>query len=280
MAFRSSNPVMLTLPPFRGVTRRLILIALMVYFGDLVLGLVAHEIEALLADHLFLHPDQALHGLIWEFVSYPFLGNGLIGLLLALLTVWFFGATLEDERGPRWLVEYFLTATIVGGVIASLLAVLFANHVPYLAPPVRTGGLWPFVLALVLAFASFHPNQSLRFNFILTLKAKHLAAIYLLLYLAGTLLGHDSFGTLTVLCNALAGYIYLRLVPRRGLRTAVSERWFAMRNEFYRAKRRRAAKKFTVYMRKQGKEVSLDSEGRYIDPDGKPRDPNDRNWMN
>jgi hypothetical protein len=33
-------------------------------------------------------------------------------------------------------------------------------------------------------------------------------------------------------------------------------------------------------MRKQGKDVSLDSDGRYIDPNGNPRDPNDRNWMN
>jgi hypothetical protein len=141
-------------------------------------------------------------------------------------------------------------------------------------------GLWPFSLALVLAFAGFHPEQPLRFNFILTLKAKYLAAIYLLVYLAMTLLGGDRFATLTALCNALAGYAFLRLAPRHGLRVRVSEQWFALRNAYYRAKRRRAAKKFTVYMKKQGKEVSLDDEGRYIDPDGRPRDLNDRNWMN
>jgi hypothetical protein len=82
------------------------------------------------------------------------------------------------------------------------------------------------------------------------------------------------------LCNALAGYVFLRFAPRRGLRVGVSERWFAMRNSYYRAKRRRAAKKFTVYMKKQGRDVSLDEDGRYVDPDGKPRDLNDRNWMN
>jgi len=33
-------------------------------------------------------------------------------------------------------------------------------------------------------------------------------------------------------------------------------------------------------MRKQGKDVSLDDDGRYVDPDGKPRNPNDKRWMN
>jgi hypothetical protein len=140
--------------------------------------------------------------------------------------------------------------------------------------------MWPFVLALVLAFASFHADQELRFNFILTLKAKYLAAIYLLFYLGSALIGGDRFSALTALCNAMAGYAYLRLAPRKGLRVGLSERWFRLRNAYYRSKRRRAAKKFTVYMRKQGKEVSLDEDGRYIDPNGKPRDLNDRNWMN
>jgi len=33
-------------------------------------------------------------------------------------------------------------------------------------------------------------------------------------------------------------------------------------------------------MRRQGSEVNIDSTGRYIDPDERPRDPNDRKWMN
>ena len=82
------------------------------------------------------------------------------------------------------------------------------------------------------------------------------------------------------LCNAAAGYVFLRLAPRRGLRAGASEWLYGVRNAFYRAKRRRAAKKFTVYMRKQGKDVSLDEDGRYVDPEGKPGDPKDRKWMN
>ena len=46
------------------------------------------------------------------------------------------------------------------------------------------------------------------------------------------------------------------------------------------AKRRRAARKFEVYMRKQNRVVKFDEEGRYIAPDDERRDPHDRKWMN
>jgi membrane associated rhomboid family serine protease len=281
MAFRSNGPITLALPPFRGATRRIILIALGVFFGALVLGLYSADLAGGLLNFFVLHPDKALHPLIWEVVTYPFAGGGLLSLAFALLSFWFFGSALEDERGSRWLSEYFLVVTIGGGVVASLLSLATRNHIPGLGPMESAAkGMWPAVLALILAFAVLHPDQELSFNFLFKIKAKYLAAIYMLFYLASTLGGADRFSALTALCNGLAGYAFLRLAPRRGFRVALSERWFALRNSYYRAKRRRAGKKFTVYMRKQGRDVSLDADGRYVDPDGKARDPNDRRWMN
>ena len=52
---------------------------------------------------------------------------------------------------------------------------------------------------------------------------------------------------------------------------AVSERWYALRNTYYRWKRRRAARKFEVYMRSQGRTVHFDGSGRQIDDDDKKR---------
>ncbi len=265
---------MLALPPFRGMTRRIILIALVSFFGLALLRLALPGFWLTLVDLLLLVPDLAFHREIWRFAAYPFVGGDLLSEAFALLSVWFFGYAVEDERGSRWLGEYFLVATIGGGLLASVvsLSVRWAG--------VATSGLWPFVLAVLVAFAYFQPEAPVRFAFFLTLKAKYLAAIYVLVYLALALRDGDRFGAVVALANALCGYAFLRFAPRRGLRAAVSERWFGMRNAYYRAKRRRAAKKFTVYMRKQGKEVSLDENGRYVDPSGTPRDPNDRRWMN
>jgi len=267
------------LPPFRGATRQLILAALAAFFGLAVLGLVSPPLAGTLIVWTTLIPALALHWRLWQLVTYPFAGEGLLSVAFALLSLWFFATSVEDERGPRWFADYFFATTIFGGLIASLLTVTLGARNGEI-PLVATAGLWPFVLAVMVAFAYFHPEQPVRFNFLFTLKAKYLAAIYVLFYLAVSLKGGDRFGALVALMNAGCGYAFLRLAPRRGLRAGASERWFGLRNAYYRAKRRRAAKKFTVYMKKQGKDVSLDAEGRYIDPNGTPRDLNDRNWMN
>lgn len=280
MAFRSNGPISLVFPPFRGVTRRIILIALCTYLGLALLELFSRELAGTLHFLLLLRADKSLHPLIWGLVTYPFAGAGLLSMAFALLSFWFFGSVLEDERGSLWLTEYFVAVTVGGGVIASLLTQMSNGSIPGLLPQATAQGLWPAVLAVLVAYGVIHAEDQVRFNFLFTLKAKYLAAIYVLFYLASALIGGDRFGGLVALCNALVGYMFLRLAPRRGFRVSVSEKWYAMRNSFYRAKRRRAAKKFKVYMRKHGEDVSLDENGRYVDPSGKPRDPNDKRWMN
>ena len=70
----------------------------------------------------------------------------------------------------------------------------------------------------------------------------------------------------------LFGYIWLKFVPRRGLGYAASERAFGLRNSYYRWKRKRAARKFEVYMRKQtiaattGTKTTSTKYGNFRDP--------------
>ena len=267
---------MLALPAFRGVTRRLVIAGIVAYAVVVVLDVVGQS-ESTGTMLFILTPSLALHRMPWQFLTYGFLAQRLISTALGLLTVWFFGAALEDERGGRWLGEYALVSAIGGGVLAS--ALTFA-HVPGMGRDSSVYGLWPLSLALLLAFARMNPEAEMRLYFVLKVKAKHLVAIFLLFYMASAIFSRDSFGAVTALCVALCGFLYLRLAPRRGLQYAASEGWFGLRNSYYRAKRRRAAKKFTVYMKQQGKDVSLDPSGRYVDPDGNPRDPNDKRWMN
>jgi hypothetical protein len=64
---------------------------------------------------------------------------------------------------------------------------------------------------------------------------------------------------------------------------ATSERYFSWRNEYYRWKRRRAAKKFEVYMSKHDRKVEFDEHGNYIPPDDGPRKGNGGSksgWVN
>jgi membrane associated rhomboid family serine protease len=280
MAFRSNNPISLVFPPFRGITRRIILTTLCVYFGLALLALFSKDLAGTLSTLMVLRADQALHPLVWELATYPFFGQGLLSVAFALLSVWFFGSALEDDRGSLWFSEYFFTSTIVGAITATLIGEIIQKHVPDFGRRSATAGMWPEVLAILVAYGWIHAEEQVQFNFFFTLKAKYLAAIYILFYVGLALVGGDPFAAIVALCNAAAGFGFLMLAPRRGFRMGMAEKGLRLRNSYHRAKRRRAAKKFTVYMRKQGKEVSLDKDGRYIDPDGKTRDLNDRRWMN
>ena len=217
MAFQSNGPVTLSLPPFRGVTRQIILTTLIVFFSLGVLGIAVPGLAATLRSLGVLVPDLAVRGAVWQFLTYPFVGEGLLSVGFALLSVWFFASSLEDERGGRWLMEYFLVTTIGGGLLASLLTVLLGEGNRWI-PFAATAGLWPFVLAVIVAFAYFHPDAPLRFQFIFTVKAKYLAAIYVAVYLALSLRGVDHFGAVVALVSALCGFLFVRFAPRRGVR--------------------------------------------------------------
>ncbi len=278
MAFRSNGPITVSLPPFRGVTRRIILIAVAAFFGLLLLGLFQREGAGLSASLFSLSPATS-YKLIWQLVTYPFVNGAIGSLLFASISVWFFGSALEDELGSRWMGEFFLATTLGGGVLATLCALTLGGLLN-LSPFSIAGGLWPFSLALLTVFAVLHADQELNFNFILRVKAKYIAIIYLLVYLAVALASHQRFDAVLVLANALAGWMFLRFAPRRGLQFGANEAVYGWKNAWIRARRRRAARKFSVYMQKQGRDVRFDDSGRYVDPDGKPRDPNDRRWMN
>jgi hypothetical protein len=56
-----------------------------------------------------------------------------------------------------------------------------------------------------------------------------------------------------------------------------------MKNSYYRWKRRRAARKFEVYMRQHDKEIHFDEHGNYIPPDddaGKGNGGGKSGWVN
>jgi hypothetical protein len=107
-----------------------------------------------------------------------------------------------------------------------------------------------------------------------------MVGIYILIAVAMLLKQADTFNALLQLSGGLCGFLYVKFAPRRGLAFGFSERYFGIRNNYYRWKRRRAARKFEVYMRKQNREVHFDKDGRYVDPDELRKNPNDKRWMN
>jgi membrane associated rhomboid family serine protease len=263
--------------------RRLILVNVAVFFAFLFLGWLAPGIASLLLGHLLLQPIALAHGELWQPVSYSFLNLGLLGILFGMLTLWFCGPMLEGAYGSRWLAELYFTSAIGGGLLAS--AISF-THILRLSPFSAAGGIGAPIFGLLVAIAMRFGDQEFLLWFLIRIRAKYMVAIALLISLAVLLKDADQFGALLELCGALCGALFVRYVPRRGFAFRASEQYFGLRNAYYRAKRRRAARKFEVYMGKQGRKVHFDEEGRYLDPDNlrnDPRarkDPSDKRWMN
>ena len=271
-----TGPTTLALPPFEGATRRLILICLGVFFAQAILSWVLPaNLYAMVFGHLGLVPRDLFHGAVWQLLTFTFVPMDLLSELFTLLFLWFIGSMLEELRGAKWLYELFFTSAIAGGLLASVISL---THVLGLSPGSEGSSPYAAIYGLLIAVYLLMGDREFLFFFVIRMKAKYMVAIYILIDTARLLLHADPFGALLHLSGALCGFLVLKYVPRRGVSYAFTERYFAIRNEFYRAKRRSAAKKFEVYMRGQNRDVHFDKDGKYVDPDDK--DPQDKRWMN
>ena len=261
----------LSFPDFRGLTRKLVLWNLGTFFVLLVLGVASKPAAFTIVSWTALVPPYVLHGRIWQLLTYSFVHQGILNTAFELLSLWFLGSFLESNHGSRWLGEIFFVSVLGAGLAAIAL---------YFALPGGGGvltGCYGGLFGLLIAFGVLYGDmQFMLFPLPMMIKAKYLVGVYLLIALA-MLFSDQRFFAFAQLGGALFGYLYIRVAPRRGFALASSERFYGLRNSYYIWKRRRAARKFEVYMRKQNRDVHFDKDGRYIDPD---KDPNDRRWMN
>ena len=140
-----------------------------------------------------------------------------------------------------------------------------------------------FVMLAAIAFGVvFGENEILMIPFPVALKAKYFVAILIVVTLAFAIQGGGNVAYVAHLGGLFFGYIYVKFVPRSGLpRLGMSERYFGLRNGYYRWKRRRAARKFEVYMRKHDRTVTFDEQGNYIPPDEEKKNGGSKSgWVN
>jgi membrane associated rhomboid family serine protease len=274
---RRTGPISLALPSFGGAVRRLVLLNVGVFLGLAILGWVSPSVNNLLLRHLILRPVSVASGEIWQLATYSLIQPTILSIVFSMLTLWFAGSLLEGAYGSRWLTELYWTSVSGGAIIATALSF---THIFGLRPDVPAIGAWTGVFGLLVAIGMLFGDQEFLFWFLIRIKAKYLVAIYILIAVAVLLKEADNFGALLQLSGALSGFLFVRFAPRRGFAFGISERFYGIRNAYYRYRRRRAARKFEVYMRKQNREVHFDKDGRYIDPDELRRNPNDKRWMN
>lgn len=263
------GPLTLSFPSFQGMTKRLILINLAVY----LVALLGRLVQALLVlpALLMLTPNAVVHHLfLWQPITFGFVPDlSLFSVLFSLLSLWFMGFYLEDMRGGRFLLETYLASTLVGGLLATGLSFTGLLH---MSPAIAVTGTDAALFGLLACFAVLYGDQQF---YMLPLpfgiKAKYLAMVLMLIAFVMLIGGGNPVAQVAYLGGGLGGYLYAKLAPRRGYGFAASEGFYGIRNSYYRWKRARAARKFQVYMGKQGREVHFDKEGRFVDPDDRRR---------
>jgi membrane associated rhomboid family serine protease len=232
-------------PEFRGFTRRLVLWNLGCYFVLLLLGVASGALQAKLVFTFGLIPEWVLHrGFIWQLITYCFVHQGILNTAFELLSLWFLGSILEMNHGARWMGELFFASVLGSGVAALGLSVILPGSGALLY------GCWGGIFGMLIAFGVLYAEMEfMMFPLPINIKAKYLVAVYILIALA-MLFSAQKFFAFAQLGGGVAGYFYIKFAPRRGFAFAGSEGMFGLRNRYYRWKRRRAAKKFEVYMRR------------------------------
>jgi membrane associated rhomboid family serine protease len=252
-------------PDFRGATRRLVIANLVAFFVLLLAGFAFSRMTSQVAYMLSMVPQEFLHGWLWQPFTYSLVHVGLVSTLFELLSLWFLAGFLEPFHGDSWTMGIY-AVSVLGTALAAVLLYLGALAMGHPIEGLPLYGCFGGIFGMLMAIGYLYGDVQFMMFFVIGIKARYLAIIYGLISIA-MLFSQQRMYAFAQIGGALAGWLYLRVVPRRGFSHLLSERWYGLRNRYYRWKRRRAARKFEVYMRSQGRTVRFDGQGRMIDED-------------
>lgn len=142
---------------------------------------------------LDLDPARIRHGEIWRLFTYIFIPQTLSPwwILFALWFLWWIGEGLERAFGPFRLTLYF----VIGMVGTTIAAFFFGNQFSSTM----------LLTSLFFAFAHFYPDEIIYLLFILPVKIKWMAWVWVLFLLLGFLTRPNSYRI--SLIAALSNYL-------------------------------------------------------------------------
>jgi membrane associated rhomboid family serine protease len=302
--YRTNDNMMISLPPFRGAVKWLMLINLGVFIAWELLGLASQESAARIAYILGLVPADVVHGWIWQVVTYAFLHLGVFHLVGNLIGIWFVGSLVEGMFGTRRFTRYYFICLL--GAAAGCVLLSYSGAAPGGAGQLIAGANGANYGLLLAVGMLMGDTEFMMFPLPIQIKAKYLVGIVLAIAVLVSLSGPGAIINAGLLGGLFAGFVYIKMwgrsgstssYPSAGLGRGLSDRMYAvapakrepfmarMKNGYHRWKRRRMAKKFEVYMRKHDRSVYFDEHGNYRghelpDEEKKPDDDSKGGWVN
>jgi len=280
---RYGESMTLSLPPFTKAVTWLIGINTGVYLLQLALGLAGIPAGRYLEDYVALTPWWVVyHGWIWQLLTYGFVHLEFWHWFGNMFALWMFGASVENAWGVRRFVELYLIGIVGAAVTTVGLAFMHVLARPTTTTLGASGGVFAVLIAFGILFAD---NEIMLIPLPFTIKAKYFIGILIVVELALAMSGSNGVAYVAHLGGLFFGWLYVRRGSKGALvNVSMAERYYGVRNSYYRWKRRRAAKKFEVYMRtKHDRDVHFDEHGNYIPPDDDSRKGNGggkSGWVN
>jgi len=190
------------------------------------------------------------HFAIWQIVTYSLIHYEFWHWFGNMLGIWMFGSTFESSWGSRRFLELFFAGVIGAALTTVVLSFAHILSTPGTVTIGASGGVFAILMAFGLVFGE---NEIMMIPFPFLIKAKYFVLILIVVTVAFAIGGGGSTAYLAHLGGLLFGYLYVKFAPRKGMsgRFSISEWWYGLNNSYYRWRRRQAAKKFEVYMRKR-----------------------------
>ena len=268
-------------PRFHGAVRDLILINAAVFVTLLLLWSFARQLGTNILLYGALSPELVRHGWIWQFLTYGFLHLDPFNFLLSMLGIYFIGSAVEAQTGPRRFVELYLVSLIGAGLVGFLLS--FTRVVAQGSAM----GSGPAANALLMVFYLLYRDARVMPMFIpIPIPIKYIVIFTAAVEGAYLLLTHFSMFFMVQLLGMTSGYLWYSYMWRRiNIFAYFGNQAASFKNSYYRWKRRRAGKKFQVYMRKHNQDPSdyFDEYGNFRPPDDKGKKKNGGStggWVN
>lgn len=155
--------------PAMGKANKYLLIAMVV---SLVLDSILVKAAGFSLKSIFgLSAGNFFGGHIYEILTYPLMGGGLLEVVFNGLIIWFIGSELESMWGMKRYLSFVLTATIGAGVIYLLINLFFFSASPTFNFPLT--GMSGAASALCVAYAVLYPDRIFSFMMLFPVKAKY-----------------------------------------------------------------------------------------------------------
>ena len=256
-------------PPFRGATRQLVLASSAIYVVILLLSIPPQTAGSKLFEYGALSSAGLHQGRLWQLVSYAFTYSpDPINFVIWVSGIYFLGWAVEERIGMARFYGLFFGSTALAGVVGFGLSVLGPHLHSTTFGQGAAAGCGAAVNAILMVFYLFNRTAPIMlFPLPIQFPVKWMVIGIAGIETAYLLLHGFGLFDFVLLLGLGAGYIWYALFLTRKSTAGISEKYFSLRNSYYRWKRRRAARKFEVYMRDHDRTVTFDEHGNYIPPE-------------